>query len=124
MVGTRQIAGLGSIASIVCAVHCALMPIVLFLAPTLSETLLHDPALEWGVLGFIVLVGGFGLLRGFRVHGRWAPTIWASLGFLLFAVALLAFHGSTLGGMLALSGGLLLAFAQLHNVRIRRRAIL
>ncbi|MGI9242889.1 MAG: MerC domain-containing protein [Verrucomicrobiales bacterium] len=63
--------GKGVVASVLCAIHCAVTPILLLFAPAFGELWAH-PASHWIVALFVVPLAFVMLLRGFRVHGkRW-----------------------------------------------------
>ena len=64
----------GVIASVLCAIHCAVTPILLLLAPTFGEIWAH-PASHWLVAIFVVPLALVMVLRGFRIHRkRWIIT--------------------------------------------------
>ncbi|MDF1826015.1 MAG: MerC domain-containing protein [Verrucomicrobiales bacterium] len=59
----------GIIASALCAVHCAITPVLLILAPSFGQWWSH-PASHWLVALFVVPLAFAMLLRGFRHHRR------------------------------------------------------
>ena len=59
----------GVFASVLCAIHCALTPILLLMLPTFGRVWSH-PASHWGMALFVVPVAAFTLTRGFRRHRR------------------------------------------------------
>ena len=59
----------GVFASVLCAIHCALTPILLLMLPTFGRVWSH-PASHWGMALFVVPVAAFTLTRGFRRHQR------------------------------------------------------
>ncbi|MEM7698621.1 MAG: MerC domain-containing protein [Verrucomicrobiota bacterium] len=56
-------------ASILCAIHCAVTPVLLLLAPAFGEIWAH-PASHWIVALFVVPLALVMLVRGFRVHRK------------------------------------------------------
>ena len=97
----------GSIISLVCAVHCALTPLVVLVLPLLAAQ--HGGAIdvafgvvfshssEWVLLGVIVVIAGFGVLATYPVHGDGRPVALTVIGFVtLLSVRLWGEHGSTL----------------------------
>ena len=74
---------LGISASILCAIHCALLPLLLVSLPVLGVNIIHNAAFEYGMIFLAFLVGSLALLHGFRRHHR-HPGPW-----LLFTVGLL-----------------------------------
>jgi hypothetical protein len=61
----------GVIASVLCAIHCAITPILLLFAPTFGRIWSH-PASHWLVALFVVPLALVMVYRGFKVHRkRW-----------------------------------------------------
>lgn len=119
----ERIGHVSTIASILCAIHCALMPVLLVAAPAASEAFLHDARLEWTVFVLIVVFAAIGLISGYRRHRSHQPPMLAFGGIALLALGLTQFHGGTTGMVLAVGGGLMLAVSQFYNVRLRRLAL-
>jgi len=87
--------GIGIGASLLCAVHCALLPLVLTVLPLLGSHVLENEKLEYGLLSFSFAVGCFSLGRGYiRHHRRIAPLLIFATGFALL-----------LGGHFGVAGG-------------------
>jgi len=62
---------IGVVASVLCAIHCAVTPILLLFAPAFGEIWSH-PASHWLVALFVVPLALVMVLRGFRIHRkRW-----------------------------------------------------
>ncbi len=59
----------GVFASVLCAIHCVLTPILLLMLPAFGRAWSH-PASHWGMALFVVPVAAFTLTRGFRKHRR------------------------------------------------------
>ncbi len=116
----------GSIISLVCAVHCALTPLVLLVLPLLAAqsggilegvlSFVFSPSAEWAFLGMIVVIAGFGVLATYPVHRDRRPALLTIAGFLtLLSVRLLLEQNSSLeltGGLL---GALMIAWGGLMN---------
>lgn len=86
---------LGVAASMLCAIHCALAPLLLIFLPTFGRVWAH-PAFHALVAIFIVPLAAFSILKGFRKHGkRWIP-VSAMIGIflVLFGAILPAFSKS------------------------------
>ena len=83
----------GSMISLVCAVHCALTPLVLLALPLLAAQYggvleglfgtVFSHSFEWVFLGVIVVVAGFGVLATYPVHGDRRPAMLTVVGFLI-----------------------------------------
>jgi hypothetical protein len=74
---------LGISASILCAIHCAILPLLLVSLPVLGVNIIHNTLFEYGMIGVAFVVGSLALLHGFRHHHR-HPGPW-----LLFTAGLL-----------------------------------
>ncbi len=60
---------IGVVASVLCAIHCALTPILLLMLPTFGRAWSH-PATHWGMALVVIPVAAFTIVRGFQQHGR------------------------------------------------------
>ncbi len=76
----------GAVASLTCAVHCALMPLVVTLLPLLGLTFLADERLEWGLLAVSASLGVSSLCFGFREHGSRRALVILAAGLFLLAL--------------------------------------
>ena len=75
----------GVAASVLCAIHCALAPILLIALPSFGRVWAH-PASHVLVAVFVVPLAVFSIRKGYRTHQkRWIP-ITASLGILLVLI--------------------------------------
>ena len=98
--------GLGIFTSILCAIHCALLPLFVSFLPLLGLNVIRNPLFEYGMIGLAFVIGTSALWHGFtRHHHRLTPwllfaggmilliakEIWGSyeLYFLPFAVVLI-----------------------------------
>ena len=103
----------GSMISLVCAVHCALTPLVLLALPLLAAQYggaleglfgaVFSHSFEWVFLGVIVVVAGFGVLATYPVHGDRRPAMLTVGGFLILLSTRLFVE---LGTSLEISGDL------------------
>ncbi len=104
----------GSMISLVCAVHCALTPLVLLALPLLAAQYggvleglfgtVFSHSFEWVFLGVIVVVAGFGVLATYPVHGDRRPAMLTVVGFLILLSTRLFVE---LGTSLEISGDLI-----------------
>lgn len=86
---------LGIGASLACAVHCALLPLLITVLPLLGSHILENEKLEYGLLSFSFLIGCWSLGRGyFQHHRRIVPLLIFTAGFALL-----------LGGHFGIAGG-------------------
>lgn len=79
----------GVIASIFCAIHCAIAPILLLVAPTLGGLWVH-PLSHLAIAALVLPVAAFALRHGFRSHGkRWVIMLGGmGIGLVLVGAAL------------------------------------
>lgn len=112
----------GATGSLVCAMHCALLPLLLAAIPSLGLSLWLGDGLERGFVVFVTLMGGFSLALGYRRHRKFR-----ALGLLLLGLALLwtgllytpwhdgpaAWHAAVMT-----CGGTLVGVAHLLNLRL------
>ena len=59
----------GVFASIFCAIHCAIAPLLILVAPTLGGIWVH-PMSHFAIAALVLPIAGFALRNGFRAHGR------------------------------------------------------
>jgi len=75
---------LGISASVLCAIHCAILPLLLVSLPVLGVNIIHNTLFEYGMIGVAFVVGSLALLHGFRYHHRHAgPWLLFTAGLLL-----------------------------------------
>ncbi len=112
---------ISSLLAILCAIHCALTPVLLSLAPVLAAWLNDAHWLEWLLMGAALLMGSVPVLRGYRVHGALRP------GLLLIAGFLCVFLPHHLSAMpiweylFSFAGAILLVLAQIQNTQCSQR---
>lgn len=59
---------LGIATSILCAIHCVVLPLVLTSLPLLGMDLIHDPVFEWGMIVLAIAIGFYSLYHGYVKH--------------------------------------------------------
>ncbi|RPE13374.1 MerC domain-containing protein [Chitinophaga lutea] len=108
---------LGIGASLACAVHCVLLPLVVTALPLLGFELFENENLEYGLLAFSFVVGYTALFRGYRKHHRHLkPLLLFSAGF----AGLLAGHflaPESLEPFVIIAGAGLIVWAHLRNIK-------
>jgi hypothetical protein len=119
----------GSIASMVCAVHCALTPLALLALPVIAA---HSwggldgilgafwaKTTEWMFLGVIALLAGFGLLATYPRHRDSRPALLTAGGLaVLTASHLLIETGGGVEIFLDVTGASMIALAGFWNRRL------
>ena len=69
--------GIGT--SLLCAIHCALLPVILTSLPLFGINIIHNSFFEWGMITIAFLVGCYALVHGYIKHHR------SKLPFMIFA---------------------------------------
>lgn len=113
----------GALWSILCAVHCAVLPLVLVLAPSFALGVWWDDQVERVTVILVSLVVSASLGLGFVRHRGWTALMLMVPGLLLMWSALLlpAVHRSVPAHAAAMAcGGVLVALAHLANLRLSR----
>lgn len=68
----------GVIASVLCAIHCAVAPLLLIVAPTLGGIWVH-PLAHLSIAALVLPIAAFALRKGFQSHGlRWVVALGGS----------------------------------------------
>ncbi len=110
----------GMTASLLCAVHCAIVPILITTLPLLGLGFLANHWLEWGMILFALFIGVYAIgLSFFRTHHRALPMILLILGFLIIIAGHL-FIRNWREAIIVPMGGLLIAIAHFFNFRYSR----
>lgn len=84
-----QVDRVGIVASILCAVHCALTPVLLILLPTFGKAWAH-PSTHWGMAVIVIPIALFMMRKGYKRHGKkWIViTGWAGILFIVIGAIL------------------------------------
>lgn len=110
----------GATASFLCAIHCALLPFVIAVLPTLGLSVLADHAVERGFVVFACSLATVMLLLGYRRHRRINALLLLlpALSLLLAGIVVDFEQSAVVHAWLVTSGGSLLALAHLVNLRL------
>jgi hypothetical protein len=77
--------GIGT--SIICAIHCALLPVLMSTLPVFGINIIHNAFFEWGMIVLAFAVGSYSLFHGFVKHHRYvAPVLIFSVGFIFLVL--------------------------------------
>ncbi|HET8818880.1 MAG TPA: MerC domain-containing protein [Xanthomonadaceae bacterium] len=114
----------GVAAASVCAVHCALLPVLIGLAPTLGLTFGGWVDFDQAFVVFASLLAATTLALGYRRHrGFRAWLLLVPALALVWLGSFTSLHDHTVGHLLVMVvGGLLLAAAHLVNLRLTHAA--
>lgn len=107
----------GILASLLCGIHCLMMPVAFPLLATLGMSWMDHWQTEWVILLTTIAIAEFSLLRSLLFeHGRILPSVLASLGFFLFALSFELYHSMSI--WLRVLGGLALMSGHFLNMRL------
>jgi len=110
----------GATGSMLCAVHCAALPLVLAIAPAIGAGF-ANPTFEIGFIAFASVLGMTSLILGYRQHRvhRALQLLVPGIALLWAAVLIEPLHENLVGHAVAMAcGGGLIAMAHLRNLRL------
>ena len=117
----RLLDRLGAMGSLVCAAHCALIPVVIALLPSMGLASLNSDAFEMAFVVFATLLGLFSIVWGYRRHHaiRAISLLAPGLVVLWTGVLYSPLHHSLVPHAVAMTlGGTLVGLAHLANLRL------
>jgi hypothetical protein len=122
---TRIADRFGATASFLCAVHCALLPLVIALLPALGLGFLADHRLERGFIVFASTLALAATVVGFRRHQRFRAFWFLAPGIVLLLAGILVDIDGSMGlhAALVAAGGTLVALAHLTNLHLSHRHV-
>lgn len=83
---------LGIVASVACAIHCAILPLMLSSLPLFGINIINNVSFELFMIGLAMAIGVYSLWHGYKKHHqKFYPVVMFSLGILLL-VAKQFFH--------------------------------
>lgn len=112
---------LGALGSLICALHCALIPLALAVLPALGLGLTAWHGLETWFIVIATLLAVTSLVLGYRNHRAYHAWLLVGPGLLLIWAALIypPLHESLLLHAVTMAvGGVLIALAHLVNLRL------
>ena len=78
---------MGIATSLACAIHCALLPILVSSLPVFGINIIHNSFFEWGMIALAFVVGSYSLFHGFVKHHRsFTPVLIFSAGFIFLVL--------------------------------------
>lgn len=84
--------GLGIFTSLACAIHCALLPLIVSSLPLFGVNIIHNPVFEWSMIGLAFVVGSYSLFHGYKKHHHnQVPILLFVIGF-IFLLTKQFFH--------------------------------
>ena len=107
----------GITASTLCALHCAVVPLLFTFLPLAGLGFLANPMFEWGMIVLALLLGASSILFSyFRTHRRLLPLLLLVLGFAIVVAGHIYIHGLAEAIVVPI-GGLTIALAHFINYK-------
>jgi hypothetical protein len=107
----------GFFTSMLCAIHCSAVPVMVSMGLLSSSTWLHNHAIDWVVIVTGILIAFYALVGDFlKKHRNLTPVVLAAFGFLFLLIGMIEHHGIML--IFSVLGGLMVASAHVINHRI------
>jgi hypothetical protein len=108
---------IGITASTICAIHCAVVPIIFTSLPLIGLGFLALPWVEWGMIVLALLIGVYSIGLSYRrSHRKILPLILLIAGFTIIMLGHLFLTGR-LEGLIVPIGGMVIALAHFVNYR-------
>ncbi len=60
----------GILTSIACAVHCAILPLIISSLPIFGINIVNNSLFEWLMIGIAFVIGSVAVLHGYRSHHK------------------------------------------------------
>lgn len=106
---------LGISASVICAIHCALLPLLLTSLPLFGINIIHHLGFELGMIALALVIGSYSMYHGYKKHHhRLTPWVLFLLGG-AFLILKQIFPDYQL--LLLIPAVVLIIYAHLLNVR-------
>ncbi|KXK37951.1 MAG: MerC domain-containing protein [Saprospiraceae bacterium] len=107
----------GFFTSMLCAVHCSAVPVLISMGLLGSGSWLHNHAFDWIIIGIGVLIASYSLIGDFyKKHKNILPLAMAMLGFAMLIIGMIEHHGWMLG--FSVVGGIIVALAHMYNHKL------
>jgi hypothetical protein len=113
----RLLDGFAVTASLLCLIHCLLLPLLLIAIPVLATMLIVPEAFHAVAFAIAVPTSLLALGTGYARHGRPGPAMLAIVALGLLGIGAFAIDSETVERIVTSSGAVLLAAAHLLNWR-------
>ncbi len=85
---------MGVVTSVACAIHCAVLPVLMSSLPVFGVNIIDNSFFEWSMIGLAFVVGSYSLFHGYiKHHHSFVPVLIFSIGF-SFLVLKQFFHSN------------------------------
>ncbi len=78
---------MGILTSVACAIHCALLPLILTSLPFFGINIINNSYFEWMMIGIAFVVGCYALSHGYQKHHKnRKPLVVFAFGFIFLVI--------------------------------------
>lgn len=112
--------GVAIAASLLCLVHCLLLPVIILLLPALAAFLTFSEAFHIWAIAVAVPTGVLALVGGYRRHHSFVPTWIVVPGLALLVIGALAPGAEWVETAFTVAGALVLSVGHVLNLRASR----
>lgn len=111
----------GVFTSLLCAIHCSLLPIISSLLPLSGLSFFEKPEVEFSFIGLSLLIALYSLIPSYiKVHKTKTPSLIVLFGFGLIALGHI-FHAESLEAYTSTFGALSIAYAHILNISLLKK---
>lgn len=110
---------LGVTTSVLCAIHCAILPLAMATLPVLGINIIHNALFENGMIGLAFVIGSRAMWHGFRHHHQRRLPWLLFLAGMIFLVSKQIWHNYEL--LFLPFAVVLIVGAHIYNYRLTRR---
>lgn len=113
---------IGATGSLLCAVHCALLPVLIALLPSIGLAAWQNDGVELGFVLFASAIGFYSLVQGYRRHrtGRALTLLVPGLAILWTGILYEPLHHALVAHAATMTlGGTLVGIAHVLNLRLQ-----
>jgi len=83
---------MGIVTSVACAVHCAILPLIITSLPVFGINIIHNLFFEWIMIAIAFIVGCYALIHGYLKHHKSLLPLLIFSGGFLFLILKQAFN--------------------------------
>jgi MerC mercury resistance protein len=106
--------------SLICAIHCSALPILIAFGSVGSHAWLHNHLFDWVIISIGIVIAAYSLMGDYlRGHKSALPLSIASVGFAFLLIGMIDHHGWML--VFSVTGGLMVASSHIVNHRLNTR---
>lgn len=118
--GNAKLDNVGMTASLLCAIHCAIVPLLITVLPLAGLGFLANPLIEWSMIIFALVVGSYAIgLSYVHTHHKALPVLLLIAGFVIIIIGHVFVRGWH-EALVVPVGGLTIATAHFFNFRYTR----